>query len=204
MIRLFIQYVILITLVSFLLCVWILRPRRSKMTAAVLMTLYTVTALLLTVLRSQNIPGGNTILMPLGLYYRLVTAKKMTLFLRLILAGELAGNVVLLVPPGLMLSQRVPERRGAALSLAVGFLCSLCIECWQYVTALGTFEVDDLIHNTWGALIGYSVGRALTQYREGAPMRQLVSTLCPLIVFVVLLGTCVTVSLLRWMMYRGT
>ncbi|MNP72422.1 VanZ like family protein [compost metagenome] len=34
---------------------------------------------------------------------------------------------------------------------------SLCLECMQLVLSMGTFDVDDLILNTTGGLLGYGV-----------------------------------------------
>ncbi|MGN0266702.1 MAG: VanZ family protein [Lachnospiraceae bacterium] len=62
---------------------------------------------------------------------------------------ENIGNVILFIPLGVAL--------GAVGKWDVknaGFLASLTIEVLQFSFALGTFECDDLIHNTLGAVIG--------------------------------------------------
>lgn len=67
-------------------------------------------------------------------------------------------NVVLFYPAGLLgcdlLSEGWSRKRRV---LAVAILCvllSLGIECSQYLFALGQAEVDDVIHNGLGALLG--------------------------------------------------
>ncbi len=45
------------------------------------------------------------------------------------------------------------------LTLMVGFLFSLVLEVVQYRTGRGTFEVDDLIHNTFGTFLGLMLFR---------------------------------------------
>lgn len=68
---------------------------------------------------------------------------------------ENAENVLLFVPLGIFTG--IIPNRSLKRSLLTGFLLSLCIECAQTIFALGTFECDDLLHNTVGALIGYLV-----------------------------------------------
>ena len=60
---------------------------------------------------------------------------------------NLAGNVLAFVPFGAILP--VISRRMR------GFSFSLLVECTQLVTRVGTFDVDDLMLNTLGAVLGY-------------------------------------------------
>lgn len=56
-----------------------------------------------------------------------------------------------------------------------GFLVSLLIEVLQFTFALGTFECDDLIHNTLGAVIGaWCVGKIGGELRLGSQMRRVI------------------------------
>lgn len=84
-------------------------------------------------------------------------------------------NVVLFYPAGLLACELLPKdwRRAQKLILTVVpfALISAGIEVCQYRFALGQAEVDDVIHNTLGALIGAVVssihisGRKL-KYRD--------------------------------------
>lgn len=68
---------------------------------------------------------------------------------------ENIGNVVLFIPLGVAL-----KWIGVRDVKRAGFLTSLFIEILQIIFALGTFECDDLIHNTLGAVIGaWGAGR---------------------------------------------
>ena len=62
------------------------------------------------------------------------------------------GNIILFVPIGvgaaLFLRQNIKK------SLLIGFALSFIIECCQWFFWLGSFEFDDLIHNTIGTGIG--------------------------------------------------
>lgn len=61
-------------------------------------------------------------------------------------------NIVLFIPFGVALALlfRIDIKK----SLIIGFSISLIIECCQWFFWLGSFEVDDLIHNTLGTGIG--------------------------------------------------
>ncbi|HLR14779.1 MAG TPA: VanZ family protein [Bacillota bacterium] len=66
------------------------------------------------------------------------------------------GNVVMLIPFGLLLPLLFPFARHFLVTVLLGFSLSLTIEMTQMlftVTRKGT--VDDLVFNTIGALIGY-------------------------------------------------
>lgn len=67
-------------------------------------------------------------------------------------------NVVLFFPAGLMigslLSERMPYGRRLLAAAVLCFHFSLGIELTQYFCALGRGEVDDILHNTLGALLG--------------------------------------------------
>ncbi len=68
---------------------------------------------------------------------------------------NIAGNVVAFMPFGALI--RWVRNKKTSVFVAVGytFLFSLCIELVQLVTRVGVFDVDDLILNTAGGLIGY-------------------------------------------------
>ncbi|WP_394285683.1 VanZ family protein, partial [Corynebacterium sp.] len=75
------------------------------------------------------------------------------------------GNVALFIPVGLLTvfahdlfsrrADRPPRMAGAVLrGGVVGLLLSLAVEVAQYVFALGYSDVDDLLFNTLGAVLG--------------------------------------------------
>lgn len=67
-------------------------------------------------------------------------------------------NVVLFYPAGLLATSLLPRKwpgwRRWVLVLMVLVAMSAGIEFWQYRYALGRCEIDDVIHNTAGALLG--------------------------------------------------
>lgn len=66
---------------------------------------------------------------------------------------ENIGNVVMFLPLGIV--QRCIGTKGIKRAATVGCISSLCIEALQFIFALGTFEIDDLLHNTLGVVTGF-------------------------------------------------
>jgi glycopeptide antibiotics resistance protein len=89
----------------------------------------------------------------------LVPLKTIVPYLRgnqgLLIAGvNLVGNVAALVPLGVLaplVSPKITPRRSLALAVAAG----LSLEILQAVLRTGTFDVDDVILNALGVMIGY-------------------------------------------------
>ncbi|MFO3714180.1 VanZ family protein [Oribacterium sp. P9] len=83
---------------------------------------------------------------------------------------ENIGNVILFIPLGVAL-----QSIGVRDVKKAGFLASLLIEVLQFTFALGTFECDDLIHNTLGAVIGaWVAGRVGGEIKLNAGMRRVI------------------------------
>lgn len=81
---------------------------------------------------------------------------------------ENIGNIALFIPLGVAL-----KWSGVKDVKKAGLLASLFIEVLQFTFALGTFECDDLIHNTLGAVIGaWCVGKIGGEIRLGSQMRK--------------------------------
>lgn len=62
------------------------------------------------------------------------------------------GNIVLFIPIGVIAA--LFFRQNIKQSLLIGFALSFIIECCQWFFWLGSFEIDDLLHNSIGAGIG--------------------------------------------------
>jgi glycopeptide antibiotics resistance protein len=69
---------------------------------------------------------------------------------------NLVGNVIIFIPLGILLPILIQRFRKIIVILLVSFGFSLLVETIQLLfSMLGSFDVDDLILNTSGALIGY-------------------------------------------------
>ena len=78
---------------------------------------------------------------------------------------NLAGNVVAFMPCGFLLP--AVSRRSRRLSgvLLVGFFISFLIECTQLAFRVGSFDVDNIILNTLGVLLGFLCNRLIQKKR---------------------------------------
>ena len=72
---------------------------------------------------------------------------------------NLLGNLMILAPLGFLLPLIRMKKTGPGRILINAGLISLSVELLQLVTKVGVFDVDDLILNTVGSLIGYAIYR---------------------------------------------
>lgn len=84
---------------------------------------------------------------------------------------NLAGNVVGFMPFGFFLP--IVSRRGRKWYNAwlLGFFLSLCIETTQLVFKVGSFDVDDLLLNTLGGILGFIVYKVVQKVRIRRKLR---------------------------------
>lgn len=68
---------------------------------------------------------------------------------------NLLGNIILFMPLGLLIPAIYPAKRSMIKIIIISFLCSFTIEVTQFVSSRGIFDVDDLILNTIGGVLGY-------------------------------------------------
>ena len=81
-------------------------------------------------------------------------------------------NILLLMPVTFLLPFINKERFRAVPTIFLGFLFSLGIEVSQFVFCKGLFELDDLVNNTIGVVIGYVLARMVLRGREACFCRQ--------------------------------
>lgn len=78
-------------------------------------------------------------------------------------------NVLLFVPFGLLAAWSIPAMRNIFTSLVWGILFSWCIECMQLITQRGYFQIDDIITNALGTVIGliiYTIAHFILKKRD--------------------------------------
>lgn len=67
-------------------------------------------------------------------------------------------NILLFFPSGMLMTALLPEKWHKAyrllLTVVIFFTLSACLEYAQYRFGLGQVEIDDVIHNALGALLG--------------------------------------------------
>lgn len=70
-------------------------------------------------------------------------------------------NVLLFVPYGFLACLAFGRLRRFLRCLALGAVTSLCIETLQLITGRGFFQIDDILTNTLGAVVGFLLFRLL-------------------------------------------
>lgn len=68
--------------------------------------------------------------------------------------ANLAGNILIFVPYGFFISM-ASRSRGLFKTLFFSMGLSLCVEVVQLFTRVGSFDVDDILLNTIGGVLGY-------------------------------------------------
>ncbi len=82
---------------------------------------------------------------------------------------NLVGNVVVFIPFGFLIPYVLKRGRNFFVMLINAFLFVLGIEVFQLFSAFGAFDVDDILLNCVGAVLGYFVYLAY----EGIKRRRL-------------------------------
>lgn len=66
-------------------------------------------------------------------------------------------NVIVFIPVGMMLGSLLRVKGSCLIVLLIGCSISITIESLQFLFIKGFSEVDDVMHNTMGCLIGYGI-----------------------------------------------
>lgn len=70
---------------------------------------------------------------------------------------NLAGNVFIFMPAGFFVPILWKNKKGFLFTVCVSFEMSLLMETLQLLFRVGSFDVDDLILNTLGGMLGYVI-----------------------------------------------
>ena len=76
---------------------------------------------------------------------------------------NLFGNVAVFIPLGFLLPFILRKNRSISKVLLISFLIILFAETMQLVFQVGVFDVDDILLNLVGCIIGYSIFRLINR-----------------------------------------
>lgn len=76
------------------------------------------------------------------------------------------GNMALFIPFGVSLTL-LTMRFQWQWTVILGFLLSSFVEVTQYFMDCGLCELDDILHNTWGAFLGYCISVIIWYFVSG-------------------------------------
>lgn len=83
---------------------------------------------------------------------------------------QLLINLVMLMPVGFLLPVVINAKHKYLITMALSLLLTVFIETMQLITKCGSFEIDDIINNFVGAVIGmliYMLLNKIIQNRKG-------------------------------------
>lgn len=69
---------------------------------------------------------------------------------------NLIGNIIIFAPFGFFMPM-ASKYKSCFLTVLLSFCLSLFVEVFQFVTRVGSFDVDDILLNTLGGLLGYII-----------------------------------------------
>jgi len=77
---------------------------------------------------------------------------------------DIVGNVIMLLPLGILVPIWIRKADSLKKVALTGCFISVFIEIIQLITTRGFFEIDDIVHNTLGTLIGALIGCPLARW----------------------------------------
>ncbi len=162
----------------------VIPPKTAK---AVLLSIYMAAVIYVTLMNREPEPERMAWLTLFGSYKRAWRESH-----EFILWG-LIDNVIMMIPFGLLIPW-INKRFHLLHTVALAFVLTLFIECTQYLTRLGYFDVDDIWNNLWGTIIGYGFFCCLEELTEAVRNRRrvkgwlLLRGVLPLLIFLAFFG----------------
>lgn len=90
--------------------------------------------------------------------------------------ANLIGNILVFIPYGFLLPKAYPVcgKWWRVFYCAVGFV--MCVELFQLFSAFGAFDVDDILLNVGGAMIGYGIFACARRIKIAVRTNKIVKT----------------------------
>lgn len=159
-----------VALEAVLFIYWLLRrgdekPGKGALLCLSFLMLYLVYAFLLATISRKAGSSYRTILVPLKAWWQIFRGSKTKL-------KEVFYNICLLTPLGALVPPLLKYRCRWKDILFLAFLYTMAVECTQFLFKLGYFEIDDILHNCLGAVIGYGGITLLRRMRQMIRNRQ--------------------------------
>jgi glycopeptide antibiotics resistance protein len=89
-------------------------------------------------------------------------------FDRLSITDQFVGNVLAFVPFGFLLPLLIPRSGSFICIVGCTVAFSLLVEIAQLIYRVGAFDVDDLLLNTFGGIIGFLLTKVFKNKRASA------------------------------------
>ena len=72
-------------------------------------------------------------------------------------------NIIMFIPFGILAPMVFKRMRNMRFCVLIGFLCSCGIEISQLITQRGYCQIDDVVTNTVGMLVGWGIWRGVSK-----------------------------------------
>ena len=145
-----------VTVLIFLIIIGIIAHVFKKDKSKLVFALYLVILLFFTVFGRIERNTESAIIIPLMSYVHILNGQyDLT---------NIIINVVMFLPLGFMLKKYLYRNINSKGVLFIAITASCVIEILQFVLKRGWFEVDDIIHNTVGAYVGFIIARIMSVY----------------------------------------
>ena len=132
---------------------------KKRILLRIVFTVYLLILFRITVFRSNSYPTDYAV--NLSLFTDLVaTYYENGIWMVIYLV---VGNIVWFVPFGFLLPM-IWQKLKVYYTIPLGFCLSLTIELGQLISGKGMFEIDDLVLNTVGTVVGYLVYRIIKAF----------------------------------------
>lgn len=131
-----------------------------------LMLLYIFVVLFLTIFRGVNTRPRTLNLLPFATLIDQV--ESVLTELSLFSLANLLGNFVLFFPLGYFLAFQFPKMRKLSRLFIVFLASTLVIELSQYLLNCGATDIDDMILNVFGGLVGYAFYQHLLNKKKSS------------------------------------
>jgi glycopeptide antibiotics resistance protein len=76
---------------------------------------------------------------------------------------NIVGNIVAFMPMGFLLPFMFDRMNSFFKVLSVALIATVSIEVFQYITGKGTTDIDDVILNALGGILGYLMAKGMTK-----------------------------------------
>lgn len=121
----------------------------------------------------ESLPRNFNLIPFANLYGYLTAPAKTTAYTKLILEN-IVGNVLIFIPAGVFLPLFLPKCRRFSRFMAVLLLTVVLVELTQLFSLLGMCDMDDLILNALGGIIGFRIWKTvpIQRFCKGWPVQK--------------------------------
>ncbi|MPW24250.1 VanZ family protein [Alkalibaculum sp. M08DMB] len=102
--------------------------------------------------------------------------------------SNIIGNIILFIPFSIFIRTiRTNMKNGLVKSIGIVFIVSIIIEIIQFVFSIGVSDINDVILNTFGGMVGSIIYSTLSKFIKKNTLKSFVAIVSSLIAFIMLI-----------------